>query len=318
MRLMKYLVFIVVSAIGIFCGACASPHPTSGTIATEITRDVAEGTWALTDGENCLFDVNLLNDGVAISNWCKGTDGAKGEHGTWKIEDGVLVMNWTDGWLDVIQLGHIGFEKYSYAPRVNRQGPPSSFGQAVKVLNYSTQWAGVWKTRSADPAYNNQSFYICLQSNGAAMKSIDAINTGWWQKQQDGIAIYFSDGWYMLLTRDGDKKLGARRVANRRANGHLPNSAGARVMRMTSIQFRALQIVLACTALFICACQSQPSLWQGDKSPTQYQTQQMDRGGQPVTYYDLDDGDNEDPNVDNASYPEMSQPWWNSPGYIGG
>jgi hypothetical protein len=44
----------------------------------------------------------------------------------------------------------------------------------------------------------------------------------------------------------------------------------------------------------------------------------MDRGGQPVTYYDLDDGDNEDPNVDNASYPEMSQPWWNSPGYIGG
>lgn len=204
MSLMKYLALIAVSAIGIFCGACASPHPTSGTIATEITRDVAEGTWALTDGENCLFDVNLLNDGVAISNWCKGTDGAKGEHGTWKIEDGVLVMNWTDGWLDVIQLGHIGFEKYSYAPRVNRQGPPSSFGQAVKVLNYSTQWAGVWKTRSADPAYNNQSFYICLQSNGAAMKSIDAINTGWWQKQQDGIAIYFSDGWYMLLTRDGD------------------------------------------------------------------------------------------------------------------
>ena len=89
-------------------------------------------------------------------------------------------------------------------------------------------------------------------------------------------------------------------------------------MRMTSIQCRVLQIVLACTALFICACQSDGWLWQGDKSPTQYQTQQMDRGGQPVTYYDLDDGDNEDPNVDNASYPEMSQPWWNSPGYIGG
>ena len=152
MTLMKYFTLIVVSAIAIFCGACASPPPTSGIIATEITRDVAEGTWALTDGENGLFNVNLLNDGVAISNWCKGTDGAKGEHGTWKIDDGVLVMNWTDGWLDVIQLGHIGFEKYSYAPRVNRQGPPSSFGQAVKVLNYSTKWAGVWKTRSADPA----------------------------------------------------------------------------------------------------------------------------------------------------------------------
>jgi hypothetical protein len=204
MSLMKYFALISLSAIGIFCGACASPRPASGTIATEITRDVAEGTWALTDSENGLFNVNLLNDGVAISNWCKGADGAKGEHGTWKIDEGVLVMNWTDGWLDVIQLGHIGFEKYSYAPRVNRQGPPTSFGQAVKVLNYSAQWAGVWKTRSADPAYNNQSFYICLQSNGAAMKSIDAISTGCWQKQQDGIAIYFSDGWYMMLVRDGD------------------------------------------------------------------------------------------------------------------
>ncbi len=89
-------------------------------------------------------------------------------------------------------------------------------------------------------------------------------------------------------------------------------------MRMASIQFRTLQIVLAFTALLICACQSQPSLWHGDKSPTQYQTRQMDKGGQPVTYYDLDDGDNEDPNVDSGDYPEMSQPWWNSPGYIGG
>ena len=68
----------------------------------------------------------------------------------------------------------------------------------------------------------------------------------------------------------------------------------------------------------LCGCQSQPSLWQGDESPTQYQTQQMDRGGQPVTYYDLDDGDNEDPTVDQGRYPEMSEPWWNSPGYIGG
>ena len=68
----------------------------------------------------------------------------------------------------------------------------------------------------------------------------------------------------------------------------------------------------------LCGCQSRPSLWQGDESPTQYQTQQMDRGGQPVTYYDLDDGDNEDPNVDQGNYPEMSEPWWNSPGYIGG
>ena len=204
MKLIKNLALACAIGASLLGVACVSGSPKSGTMTTEITRDVAEGTWALTDSENALFDVNLLNDGVAISNWCKGPDGAKGEHGNWKVEDGVLLLNWTDGWLDVIQLGHIGFEKYSYAPRANRQGPPTSFGQAVKVLNYSTQWSGVWKTRSADTKLKNQEFYICLQSNGMAMKSIDAINTGCWQKQQGGIAIYFSDGWYMLIARDGD------------------------------------------------------------------------------------------------------------------
>ena len=204
MNLIKNIALACAVGVGLLGVACVSGSPKSGTITTEITRDVAEGTWALTDSENALFNVNLLNDGVAISNWCKGPDGAKGEHGAWKVEDGVLLLNWTDGWLDVIQLGHIGFEKYSYAPRANRQGPPTSFGQAVKVLNYSTQWAGVRKTRSADPKLKNQEFYICLQSNGVAMKSIDAIDTGCWQKQQGGIAIYFSDGWFMLIARDGD------------------------------------------------------------------------------------------------------------------
>ena len=204
MKLIKNLALACAVGVGLLGVACVSGSPKSGTITTEITRDVAEGTWALTDSENALFNVNLLNDGVAISNWFKGPDGAKGEHGTWKVENGVLLLNWTDGWLDVIQLGHIGFEKYSYAPRANRQGPPTSFGQAVKVLNYSTQWSGVWKTRSADAKLKNQEFYICLQSNGVAMKSIDAIDTGCWQKQQGGIAIYFSDGWFMLIARDGD------------------------------------------------------------------------------------------------------------------
>ncbi len=204
MKCMKICALACVVAVSVLECACVSGAPKSGSVNTEITRDVAEGTWALTDSENALFDVNLLNDGVAISNWCKGPDGAKGEHGTWKVEEGVLILNWTDGWLDVIQLGHIGFEKYSYAPRTNRQGPPTSFGQAVKVLNYSTQWAGVWKTRSADAKWKDQEFYIALQSNGIAMKSIDAINTGFWQKQQGGIAIYFSDGWFMLIAREGD------------------------------------------------------------------------------------------------------------------
>ncbi|MCE9619864.1 MAG: hypothetical protein K8R92_08140 [Planctomycetes bacterium] len=201
---MRHLALLVAMAASLLGGSCSSPPLASGKIASEITRDVAEGTWALTDSQNALFNVNLLEDGLAISTWSKGPDGAKGERGTWKIEDGVLVMNWTDGWMDVIQLGQIGFEKYSYAPRASRQGIPTSFGQAIKVLDGSSPWVGVWRTRSADPNYQSKPFYIVLQSNGSAVKSIDAINTGCWQLQQGGIAIYFSDGWFMMVKRDGD------------------------------------------------------------------------------------------------------------------
>jgi hypothetical protein len=64
-------------------------------------------------------------------------------------------------------------------------------------------------------------------------------------------------------------------------------------------------------------CQ-QDSLWQGSQSPTQEQTRQMDEGGQSAQYFDLNDGDNEDPNVDQGNFPGGGEPWWNSPGYIGG
>lgn len=66
-----------------------------------------------------------------------------------------------------------------------------------------------------------------------------------------------------------------------------------------------------------CGCQS-PSPWGNSMSPTQQQTRQMDKNGQPVSFYDLDDGDNEDPNVDQNGDMGSGEPWWNSPGYIGG
>ena len=74
----------------------------------------------------------------------------------------------------------------------------------------------------------------------------------------------------------------------------------------------------------LCGCQKQ--LFPNSMSPTQLQQRQMDGDGSQswyqnkssLYYYDLDDGDNEDPSVDQGAYPSMSEPWWNSPGYIGG
>jgi hypothetical protein len=70
--------------------------------------------------------------------------------------------------------------------------------------------------------------------------------------------------------------------------------------------------------LLVSAAGCETSPFPDSMTPTQLQQRQFDAGGQSMPYYDLNDGDNEDPCFDNAAYPNMSQPWWNSPGYEGG
>lgn len=70
--------------------------------------------------------------------------------------------------------------------------------------------------------------------------------------------------------------------------------------------------------LLLAAAGCEKPLFPGDMSPTQLQQRQFDGGGQNWSYYNMEEGDNEDPCVDNANYPDMSQPWWNAPGYSQG
>ena len=167
-----------------------------------------EGTWALTDERNQTFNVILREDGSATSTWSRGMDGAKGEQGGWSIRDGVLFVRWTDGWLDTIRVGRFGFEKLSYEPSDRDSDTPSSFGQAVKIGDDSARWVGVWRTQSVGAGTKDEDLFVCLSSDGAAVKSIDAINSGCWQQQPMGLAIYWSDGWFTLLTQDGDTVTG--------------------------------------------------------------------------------------------------------------
>ncbi|MFM7807977.1 MAG: hypothetical protein ACKPEA_08610 [Planctomycetota bacterium] len=76
-----------------------------------------------------------------------------------------------------------------------------------------------------------------------------------------------------------------------------------------------IPVALAALAALV-GCEKQ--LFPGDMSPTQLQQRNFNGGGENWNYYDMDDGDNEDPCVDNANYPDMSQPWWNAPGYAQG
>jgi hypothetical protein len=199
-RTLAALVLIASCAAG-----CASGQGTIGsTPLMAIDANAVEGTWALTDERNSTFNIVLREDGSATSTWSRGADGAKGEQGGWTIREGVLHVRWTDGWLDTIRVGRFGFEKISYGPSDREGDHPSSFGQAVKLVDDGARWVGVWRTSSVAPATKGEELFVCLSSDGAAVKNLGAINTGCWQQQPTGTAIYWSDGWFTLLTRSGD------------------------------------------------------------------------------------------------------------------
>ena len=189
-------------------GCASGPGSIGGPPLVDITPDVAVGTWALTDERNVTFNVVLREDGSATSTWSRGASGASGEQGGWSIRDGVLSVRYSDGWLDTIRLGRFGYEKLSFGPTDRDMNLPTSFGQAVKLLEDSCAWVGVWRTASVGPASAGKELLVCMSSDGAAVKSIDAINTGCWQNQSPGAAIYWSDGWFTQLSRDGDTVTG--------------------------------------------------------------------------------------------------------------
>ena len=200
---------IVLLAATALVTACASTPASFGPRPMlSIDPAAVEGTWALADERNQTFNIVLREDGSATSTWSRGVDGAKGEQGGWSIRDGVLHVRWTDGWLDTIRVGRFGFEKLSYEPGDRESDTPSSFGQAIKITDDSAKWVGVWRTSSVGDGTRDEELFVCLSSDGAAVKSIDAINSGCWQQQPTGLAIHWSDGWFTMLSQDGESTTG--------------------------------------------------------------------------------------------------------------
>lgn len=187
----------------------SGPALGSPVTAGAILRTEAVGTWSLTDSENQLFNVVLQPDGAAVSTWWKGDDGAKGERGRWMIENGVLIVRWTDGWIDAVRRGHSGYEKYSYGPGVPSNSTPTSFGQAVKVEGPAQRYAGVWTLPGA-LAGSRYELFVALRSDGSAMKSIDEVRVGTWQLDGGNCRIVWADGWSTVIEPTEDSAFFAK------------------------------------------------------------------------------------------------------------
>ena len=187
--------FFVLVAIG-----CSSQHASTAFKPAEVP-----GTWSLTDDENCTFDVRLSAAGGAVSNWSKGPTSAQGESGHWVIEGNRIVIDYTDGWRDVIvhsgTKGSTGkFQKVSFAPDAPHDGPPSNSGLAVRTGEQLAQWVGVYELPRAAGA-ETHSFFMSLQSTHAAWKSVNEVRVGSWWAAGKSVRVRWADGWINELTQ---------------------------------------------------------------------------------------------------------------------
>lgn len=141
------------------------------------------------------FDVVLAPDGGAVSNWSKGPHGARGESGRWVIANGRIVIDYVDGWRDVILRKPTGeLAKRSWGPGVARDGAPSNFGQAVRTAASYASWIGVYELPVAQST-TGEKFAIAIQSSHVAWKTIDEVKVGCWWIADGFLRIRWANGW---------------------------------------------------------------------------------------------------------------------------
>ena len=182
--------FFVLVAIG-----CASRRAVdAGSEPSGFSRQEVPGTWSLSDDENCTFDVRLSEQGGAVSNWSKGPTGAQGEVGHWTLEHHQLVIDYTDGWRDVIHHSKTGkFSKVSFAPGAPRDGAPTNSGLAVRTGTDLAKWVGVYEVPQAVGGVTHPGF-VSIQSTHAAWRSVAGVTVGSWWAAGDTLCVRWADG----------------------------------------------------------------------------------------------------------------------------
>ena len=179
-------------AVAVGC-ASAVPKPSARGIA--LGAEDAAGVWTLADDENAAFDVRLSPKGTAVSNWSKGNASARGERGRWAIVDGRIVIDYDDGWRDIVFRNEAGaFRKMSYAPGMAHDGPSRGESTALRTPKAVSDWVGVYQVPVAESRMGRE-FFVSIQSTHLAWKSIDDVRVGSWWISGDALRIRWANGW---------------------------------------------------------------------------------------------------------------------------
>ncbi len=159
------------------------------------------GAWTTTDEQSQVFDLVLFPNGQAVTNWTKGTAGAKGQRGLWRQENGRLTAVYDDGWTDVIVAAEGGFSHQGFAPGTPLDGPPTNTAPASRIEGPQAVFVGVWRmNKEPDGSY----LYLSLQSNGRVLSTINGGTEGKWEKTEKGAVCTWPDGWADLIERSSE------------------------------------------------------------------------------------------------------------------
>jgi len=182
--------FFFVVAVG-----CSTVVPVRAPEGAAMTAQDAVGLWTLCDDENAAFDVRLSASGSAISNWSKGSVGARGEWGRWVIIDGSVVIDYDDGWRDIVFRNDRGWlRKKSYSPDMARDGPARSESSAVRTAGGLAAWVGVYEVAAAGSRTGTAAF-VAIQSTGLAWNTADPGHIGSWWMAGDALRVRWANGW---------------------------------------------------------------------------------------------------------------------------
>jgi hypothetical protein len=97
----------------------------SMTAATSFAASEFEGSWKVKDTKGTPFEIVLGADGSAVAH-----RGDEDMSGTWKDENGVAVIRWTEGWTTKIAKAGGGYKKTAY--KGDTSGDPTNTSDAVK------------------------------------------------------------------------------------------------------------------------------------------------------------------------------------------
>jgi hypothetical protein len=85
-----------------------------------------EGVWATKDSSGKPFEITLSADGKATSTQ------EKAKEGTWKEENGSVVISWTSGWTSKITKEGDHYVKTAFKKGAPLDGPPTNKSDTVK------------------------------------------------------------------------------------------------------------------------------------------------------------------------------------------